>query len=608
MSSKNYRGYRPTYVNPRVFIARDDRDYDDPWTSDVSAEHGAHAEHGWPDYSGSGRASGTGRDGGHAKPAFPASSTGHQRLCFESDPDQPHLFSVVGIRVHPDEHVEQVEIPQLDAHTGRDFVMKANGGNGGRGGRGGQGQNGGRGRSTSMTGANGGDGYDGGDGGLGSDGAAASDGGKNVAEYRFNDTYLAGLVIGEVDGGVGGEAGRHGRGGDGGPGGSGGPGRPAQYRTRTKSDGSTERILVRHAISPGRNGWSGSDGHTPNRPLYPGRNGQDGITWHIVYDEQGVVGEYRSVWRLVCDGFEIREGSAFGRSIAVKESNAIYEPNEILETDHFAMHNTGEMPMSHNYETRVYLEKNEHVIPLLITHDNELVEPTHADETQVAVLRDPLNQDVPHTLSGQVLSFRLADIDYIPEDAPLDIPFVVRPLAVQTGIDRFHDDFDAPRHERMRFPSDTDKPSSMEAMEPGQLALFELKVNNRGQLGLGRESETQRDLAAFVRLVTHDMLDFVMLLDVHGNELSERGLRERIESLPSRRKHDAVDLRRSATLGGALLRLQHSIGLGTRSALRSQQSSDHPATELSSPRCAEVSFRSRRGHSADHESGYGRGG
>ncbi len=506
------------------YIPRDDRNYNDPWTSDVSADHGAHAEHGNPDFRNSGRGAGPGMAGGDATPASPAQEAGEQRLRFTSHPTEPNKFNVTGKRKPADTEQEHVNIPELDSHTGRYFTMKANGGNGGHGGHGGFGEDGARGRDAWSTGARGGNGYGGGDGGLGTHGGAASDGGINIAEYDKDDTYLAGLVKGEAEGGQGGAPGTHGRGGEGGPGGRGGPGRSPQYSTRRNRDGTTTRVLVRSGVPPGSPGFSGSDGHTPTTPLHPGRDGDNGFTRHIVYDGNEEIARYRTTWELILDGFVIREGSDKGRRLSIKEHNSIFEPTEELETDHFDVHNRGEMPMSHNYPTVVHLEANDRVEPLVVEDFGKSV-------VHTALLHDPLKEDVPHTISGQVLPFRLLDIDFIPEDEPLDMPFVVRPRAIQTGIDRLHTSFDNPRHERMRFPCDSNKPSSMEAMEPGQMALFELQVNNRGELDVGRETDGNRDLETLIHLVTSEMSDHIMILDESGKELTANELRHNITEL-----------------------------------------------------------------------------
>ena len=130
------------------YIPRDDRNYNDPWTSDVSADHGAHAEHGNPDFRNSGRGAGPGMAGGDATPASPAQEAGEQRLRFTSHPTEPNKFNVTGKRKPADTEQEHVNIPELDSHTGRYFTMKANGGNGGHGGHGGFGEDGARGRDA----------------------------------------------------------------------------------------------------------------------------------------------------------------------------------------------------------------------------------------------------------------------------------------------------------------------------------------------------------------------------------------------------------------------------------------------------------------------------
>lgn len=262
-----------------------------------------------------------------------------------------------------------------------ELVIRALGGDGGHGGVGGNGGDGGDGRAGRdatrySDGEDGEDGGDGGDGGHGSHGTPGGSGGHVTIRCAADETYLLMATPDTLDlpsvvrGGQGGQAGRHGVGGQGGSGGPGGSSYSwyeTEYRTERQYDhesGSYENVRVsvqvRYSNDGGWSGSRGSNGWTPNAPLYAGQDGRDGHG-EILVEDNGQWVSYAQRYDLVLSDFQLFEDPT-------EYEDGIFEFGEVVQLRNITVLNCGKMPSPGNHRVHVMMARGQWATPI----DSEL--------------------------------------------------------------------------------------------------------------------------------------------------------------------------------------------------------------------------------------------
>jgi hypothetical protein len=393
--------------------------------------------------------------------------------------------------------------------------LVARGGQGGRGGRGGDGEAGGRGYDGAnatrySSGGDGGPGGTGGDGGDGTSGARGGDGGRIVVRVSQQDTHLLMLLQHDISPGSGGAAGTNGRGGPGGPGGHGGR---AHHWTTTStryvrdSNGNMQpRTVTHHHSNPGGyDGPAGRSGRDGGAILRSGQDGHPG-QYRILVDSDGQVLQYLDRYEIEIVEYELHIQDHFA------------EPTSKIRVSRIRVQNTGGMPTPINHPVLVHLGDSRWVDPL----------------PQVLQIPRSLQPGEQHLFERESLEALVPDIDFVPTGDPLHEIERINPLAQQSEVKRYFRNAHPRREFLVAFPGEIQALHSLESQVPGSAALFRMELVNRSQFDLGRKSTDGRVLQVHLGLQNAELSEHLMLLDMHGQQVSwKAGYEHEIELLPA---------------------------------------------------------------------------
>ncbi len=495
-------------ILPEVVVA------DDLLVIDVSGEDGDDGGNGGS-YTGSRAPRGrNGRDGEDATRARPGQDAGDIEIVLQPAGPDEQLVELVGRKSAPrDREVavrETVSMGDMGA-----LRLLARGGRGGNGGRGGDGEAGGKGHDGAdatrySSGDSGGPGGDGGNGGAGTSGADGGRGGRVAVQVDQRNTHLLMLVKHEVNGGEGGQPGANGRGGDGGPGGDGGSAHTwtttsTEHDTDAQGQRQTRTVTHHHRNRGGFDGSSGRSGRDGQAVLRRGESGNHG-DFRILVRRDHEIAEYLQRYEVELVGYEVELTDQFA------------EPTSEIRVVRLTVRNVGGMPTPDRYPVVIALAPGNWVQPR--PHVLELPRALQPGET--------------YTFQEGVLLADVGDIDAVPVGDPLREQGRISPLVRQSGVNRYFNNLHF-RHEfTVAFPSELEAVQSLESQTPGRAARFVIGLVNRSQLALGQRSDAKRFLGIRVELINQEMAPHVMLLDLHGNQVSwESGYREEIVHLGS---------------------------------------------------------------------------
>jgi len=369
--------------------------------------------------------------------------------------------------------------------AGEGIIIRSTGGRGAAGtdGRNGyRGADGADGRSATQywPGQNGGDGGRGGDGTPGTNGGPGGFGGDITIRVREEDTDALALLRIDNRGGAGGPPGKHGQGGAGGRGGRGGSSYSwnetyqetvVRYRqvTRYENGGTVYtqepytdyETRYRSRYQPGgSSGYDGAPGYTPNSPLFPGRDGEDGSLTILVETDEGTV-SYPGLYKLTLGGFRASVGA----------DNGIFEPGDTITISDIEVVNDGAMPTPRGQRIKIAVSPN-------AWSETESVE-LHLTESippgGSLVIPGRLMLTIKEMTGEQLQAYR--------ESKALDL------RAEACRFSQKLRSFTLPQEILLSHPIETTEVSYVESLLQGEVARVSLRVSNNSEKALGIDGD-----------------------------------------------------------------------------------------------------------------------